>query len=129
MVAEAAPEKSVIARVNTLATGAGGIARYSRWFPLQPRLGAFLTEESRIPYDYDEVLSMIAPRPVLVFAPRIDHHASLEDIRRCVQQAQNVFEFYGVKQNLKLFELDDYNRFSPESQKIIYEKLARMAGI
>jgi cephalosporin-C deacetylase-like acetyl esterase len=116
-------------RLDTLDKGTGGVARWSRWLPLQPRLADFLGHEAQIPYDYDELLAMIAPRPVLVFAPRIDCQATLADVRSCVDAAAKVFALLGVKDQLQLHELDDYNRFSPESQKVVYERLRTLAGL
>lgn len=113
-------------RLDIPAKGTGGLARWSRWYPLQPRLGAFVGHEAHVPCDYHEVLAMIAPRPVLVFAPRIDYRATTADLKLCIEEAQKAFGFYGVKDNLKFMELEDYNRFSPESQKLVYAELNRM---
>jgi pimeloyl-ACP methyl ester carboxylesterase len=114
-------------RLDTLNKGTGGIARWSRWYPMLPRLGAFVGQESRVPYDYHEVLAMIAPRPVVVFAPKLDYRATLGDVKICVEEARKVFEMHAVKENLKLVELNDYNRFSPESQIIVYGELSKLA--
>jgi hypothetical protein len=70
----------------------------------------------------------MAPRPVFVFAPKIDYRATAADLKLCLEQAQKVFEFHGQPANLRLVELEDYNRFSPESQKVIYAELKRVAG-
>ena len=116
-------------RQDTLDKGTGGIARWSHWLPLEPRLGAFVGQESRIPYDYHEVLALIAPRPVLVFAPQIDYQATLPDVKNCVAEAAKVYELFGAKNKLQFYELEDYNRFSPESQQAVYERLKVLAGL
>ena len=93
-------------------------------------LGAFVGgNENRIPYDYHEVLALIAPRPVLVFAPRIDYQATLADVKSCVAEAAKVYQLLGAQENLQFSEIDDYNRFSPESQKVVYAKLKSLAGL
>ncbi len=51
-------------RTDTAAKGTGGLARYSVDLPLLPRLGFFIGHEAQLPYDYNELLGMIAPRPV-----------------------------------------------------------------
>jgi hypothetical protein len=66
---------------------------------------------------------MIAPRPVLVFAPKIDYQATMEDVKECIEEASDVYELYAADKRLQFFELDDYNRFSPETQKIVFEQL------
>jgi pimeloyl-ACP methyl ester carboxylesterase len=115
-------------RSDVLAKGTGGIARWSRWLPLQPKLAAFLTQEQRIPYDYHELLAMIAPRPITVFAPRIDRYATLADVKTCVEDAKRVYELFAAKDALRFEELDDYNHFSPETQKVVFERLHQMGG-
>ena len=105
----------------------GGIARWSGWLPLQPRLGAFIGHENRIPYDYDEVLALVAPRPALIFAPQIDYHSDLDDLRRCVAEGAKVYGQFGAAESLGYTELQDYHRFSPEVQKIVVERLAKAA--
>jgi len=115
-------------RTDTLDKGTGGLARWSVWMPLLPKLGAFIGHENRVPYDYAEVLGMIAPRPALVFAPRIDHQATLDDVKNCVAEAGGAYELLVAKDALKFEELDDYNHFSPETQKIVFERLKQVAG-
>ena len=116
-------------RLDTRDKGTGGVARWAHWMPLQPRLGNFVGHEDQIPYDYDDLLGMIAPRPVFVFHPKIGDEADPQDLKTCLQQAVHVFDLYGARDRLRLFELEDYNRFSPESQQVIYEQLKMMAGL
>jgi cephalosporin-C deacetylase-like acetyl esterase len=115
-------------RTDTLEKGTGGLARWSVWMPLLPKLGGFIGHENRVPYDYPEVLGMIAPRPALIFAPRIDHQATLDDVKNCVAEAGGVYELLVAKDALKFEELDDYNHFSPETQKVVFERLKLAAG-
>jgi dienelactone hydrolase len=116
-------------RLDTLSKGTGGVARWSLWLPLQPRLGAFVGRETRIPYDYHDVLAMIAPRPTVIFAAKVDYHATLADVKTCVEAAGRVFELLEAKDKLQFHELDDYNHFSPETQQVVYERLKQMAGL
>jgi hypothetical protein len=101
-------------RLDTPDSGTGGIARWSRWLPLLPRLGAFVGHEARIPYDVHEILAAIAPRPVLLIVPGLDYGVSLESLRLAVTQARPVYELLGAPQQLVLQKTDDYNHFSPE---------------
>ncbi len=115
-------------RTDTPEKGTGGIARWAAWMPLLPKLGAFAGYEAHIPYDYHEVLGMIAPRPALVFAPKVNHQATLADVRSCVEEVRPLYELYAAKDALKFEELDDYNHFSPETQKVVFERLKLAAG-
>ena len=104
------------------------MARWSVWHPLVPKLGPFVGYESRIPYDYHELLALIAPRPALVFAPKIDTQGTLKDVKSCVEEAAKVYEFSVAKGALRFQELDDYNHFSPETQKVVFERLKQVGG-
>ena len=90
---------------------------------LLPRLGFFLGEEGRIPYDFHEILACIAPRPVLVIAPTLDKDAVLEDVKYCVEQARKVYVFYGAAEKIQIFSPVDYNRLSDEMREKTYQWL------
>lgn len=110
-------------RLDTVEKGTGGVARWSNWLPLQPRLGAFVGQEARIPYDYHEVLAMIAPRLALVVEPKIDPQNTLADVKSCVAEAEKVYDLLGAKNRPIFLEVEDYNRFSPELQQTVYAKM------
>ena len=110
-------------RLNTPEKGTGGIKAYSHLHGLLPRLGFFVGNETRIPYDFHEVIACIAPRPVLVIAPVMDKDAILQDVRSCVEQAGKIYGLYGAPDNIQIFTPDDYNRFSPEMREKTYDWL------
>lgn len=92
----------------------GVIARWSQELPLVPRLAAFIGLESRLPYDVEELLALIAPRPVLLIVPGADYQTGQDQLRQAVAEARKVFELLGAPQNLKLQRTDDYDHFSPD---------------
>ncbi len=94
-------------------------ARFQRWYPMQPRLAAFIGSEDRIPYDYRELVDAIAPRPVLLFAPKISEKVD----------AAALGKLFAATKSARHEVLDDYDRFSPEVQKVVIEKLQRAVGI
>lgn len=101
--------------------GTGGIKVYSHIHGLLPRLGFFVGNEKRIPFDFDEILSSIAPRPLLVISPKFDKDANLQDIQNSVKEGRNVYKLYNASERIKEFSPDDYNRFSNEMQEKVYE--------
>lgn len=107
-------------RTNTPDKGTEGIKAYSHLHGLLPRLGFFVNNESRIPYDYNEVLACIAPRPVMVIAPLWDKDAHITDIQNCVDQVRTVYSLYGNADGVQLFTPDDYNRLSQEMREKMY---------
>jgi len=73
-------------RTDTADRGTGGIARYSHEHNLLPKLGFFIGEERRIPYDLPEMLGAIAPRPVMLLEPQLDRDGNPEDVSAAVGQ-------------------------------------------
>ena len=103
-------------RSDTAERGAGGVARYSHEHGLIPRLGFFVGHEAQIPYDFDELLGAIAPRPVLVMQPQLDRDANVADVRAAIAQAAKVYGLYGATDKLALYDPWDYNRLPEASQ-------------
>ena len=108
-------------RTDTAARGTGGVARYSHERGLIPRLGFFVGHEDRIPYDFDELLATIAPRPALVVAPQLDRDANPADVHAAVEQARKVYALYGASEKLGLREPWDYNRLPDATQDWIIQ--------
>ncbi|MFH1739276.1 MAG: alpha/beta fold hydrolase [bacterium] len=116
-------------RLDTEESGTGGLARWSHWLPLQPRLGAFIGQEQRVPYDYHEVLAMVAPRPMLIVSPKINYQANFGDIQTCVGEVRRVYKLLGSEENLTYYEANDYNHYSPEMQEEVNKYFREMAGL
>src|SRR6185312_11778169 len=62
--------------------GTEGIRSYSHLHGLIPRLGFFIGNESRIPVDFDDIISCIAPRSLLIIAPEQDRHHPIATVRK-----------------------------------------------
>src|SRR5580658_3050127 len=108
-------------RTDTADRGTGGVARYSHERGLIPRLGFFVGREDRIPYDFDDLLDAIAPRPVLVMEPQLDRDGTPADVRRAVEQARKIYGLYGAVDKLALYEPWDYTRLPEKSQDWIVQ--------
>ena len=101
-------------RSNKPGKTAEGIYEYSHLHGLLPRLGFFAQNEERIPYDFNEILAAVAPRPLLIVAPTWDQYASFTDINHCLSEVKKVYDLYKQKEKVELFAPEDYNRFSEE---------------
>ena len=110
-------------RTGTVERGVEGVKAYSHLHGLLPKLGFFAGNESRIPYDFNDVLACIAPRPVLVIAPIMDKDALHEDVQNCVEEVREVYNLYNKPGNLQIYSPDDYNRFSDEMRTKTFEWL------
>lgn len=103
-------------RTDRPARGTTGVQRFSHERPLAPRLGLFVGREQEIPYDYDELIATIAPRPVLIVQPQRDRDAHPADVRGAMERARRVYAWHGAEAALALDEPDDYARFTTAMQ-------------
>jgi pimeloyl-ACP methyl ester carboxylesterase len=103
-------------RTDSAARGTGGVARYSNERDLLPRLGFFVGHEAQIPYDFHEVLGLIAPRPAIVVQPQLDRDATPADVKTAVDEARKVYALYGASEKLGFREPWDYSRLPDKLQ-------------
>jgi len=117
--------------------GTEGIRHYSHLHGLAPRLGFFLGgeedvfsiwigHERRLPIDYDDVLALIAPRPVLVSAATHDRYAPVEDVKAATEAARQVYALHERSEALTLHTPEDFNRFGAERQKEVFDWLSAL---
>ena len=101
-------------RLATADRGVEGIRHYSHLHGLMPRLGFFVGNEARLPFDFDEALALASPRPVLVLAPVHDRYARIADVRAAVAAVPGV----------TLDTPKDFNRFGRKFQTRVLDWLA-----
>jgi len=114
-------------RLDTPETGTEGLRQYSYLHGLLPRLGFFVGYEDRVPFDFDEVLALVAPRPALVVAPTLDRYARLADVQREVEAAKKIYALLGQPQALQFETPVDVNRFPHRTQEHAFDWLARQS--
>ena len=114
-------------RTDTVDKGTGGVARWAEWLPLVPRLGAFVGHEEKIPYDHDDLLGLIAPRPVVLLEPAIDNQSTSADVRACVENAQKLYARHDRPGALRLVPIDDYNHYSRKVADEVVRQLKVLA--
>lgn len=103
-------------RTDVAGRGMSGMTRYSHLYGLIPRLGLFAGSEQRLPYDYDDLMALIAPRPVLVVQPQKDRDASPDDVRAAVKRARAAYALAAAAESISLLEPDDYARLTDATQ-------------
>lgn len=112
--------------------GIGGISRHLDQITFQhlliPRLGYFAGEPERIPVDYEEILALIAPRPLLVIAPEYDHETPPKEVEITVEKANDIYRLYGEQKKIELFVPPEYNRFTESMRQKTYEWLEAKAA-
>ena len=110
-------------RLHEPEDGTEGIEHYSHLHGLLPQLGFFVDHPERVPFDYDEVLALIAPRDVLVVAPELDRYAPVEKVRAEVEAAAEVFRLLDAESALELRTPHDFNRFPRPLQREVFDYL------
>ena len=115
-------------RMDAPDKGTEGIRQYSHLHGLLPRYGFFTGQPSRLPLDDDDLLAMVAPRPVLAIAPTLDRYAPADDVRRTVEAARRVWSATGHDAGLRLETPVDFNRLTPETMARVTGWLAGAAG-
>jgi dienelactone hydrolase len=101
-------------RTDTDDKPTGGIGRLWEWHALQPLLGTFHGRQQDIPYDFDDVLALVAPRPCLVVSPRGDRDADFDEVVACVNRAAGAWKEKGRAEALTHQMPDDINRFQSD---------------
>ena len=98
-------------RVQTENKGCEGVKHYSHLHGLIPKFGFFEGHQDRLPTDYDEILAMVAPRPLYMVAPTLDRYHPVEDVRQAVQEVRKVYRLFGREEALTLETPSGFNAF------------------
>jgi pimeloyl-ACP methyl ester carboxylesterase len=110
-------------RTDTNDKPTGGNQRLYQWHALQPKLGLFKSHENEIPYDFDDILRLIAPRSCLIFAPKRDRHADFDEVAACVKRARATWAARGRGKAITHLAPDDINRFQQIQQQLFLDWL------
>ncbi|MCR4859546.1 MAG: alpha/beta fold hydrolase [Bacteroidales bacterium] len=117
-------------RSDTGEDGLSGMTRYSHLYGLLPQLGFWAGAEQQLPYDFEDLIALTAPRGVLVIQPGRDRDADPDAVRTAVRKAAAVYAWEGAAcriadsltgpagapQQLELRQSDDYGRLTLQMQ-------------
>lgn len=106
-------------------TGTEGIRRFYDIEGLLPRLGLFSGDKSRIPVDFDGILSCIAPRPLLLITPTQDRDHTIEAVRKITSTVADVYNRFQADDQLTVEEPVTFNHFTEGMQQQIISWLTR----
>ena len=80
---------------------------------------------AEMPFDFTEVLSALAPRPVFINAPTHDDNFDVSGVNDCVNAALPVYQkIYKAGHNLQVVHPDCAHDFPPEIREAAYKFLA-----
>ena len=110
-------------RTDLVSNGLTGLSRYGELYGLAPQISCYEGRESLIPYDYDELIALAAPKGVLIVQPDKDRDADIQGVKNAVARAREVFGWMNAEDQLKLQEPDDIARLTNRTQIIIIDWL------
>lgn len=116
-------------RLETDADETGGIARWSHLHMLLPRLGLYVGDEKRVPYDLDDLMTCLAPRPLLVVSPQLDREAPPEMVEHAVNVTRAVYDLHGASDQIEHQTPEAYHHFDDQAQQPVIAWLRRRAGL
>jgi len=92
---------------------------YSHLHGFLPRLGSFASNPLDVPLDFGEIISCIAPRPLMIISPKLDRYADLDEIKSTMKSVASVYELFG-KPNHLLFQTPlEINRMTGDMEEAI----------
>jgi dienelactone hydrolase len=122
-------------RLRVVVTNCGftALSRYAdgdlrKWSLPQymPRIGErYGNDAARVPFDFPEVLAVLAPRPVLVLAAEKDGIFDVRGVRESVAGAAGEYRLTGAKHRLEAVYYAGYHHFPRPARLIAYGWLDR----
>ena len=105
--------------------GTEGIRSYSDLQGLIPRLGFFIGNESRIPVDFGDIISCIAPRSLLIIAPEQDRHHPIATVRKTMLTISGKYNREHSFDKLTFLQPNTYNHYTDNLKQGIAEWLLK----
>jgi dienelactone hydrolase len=88
-----------------------------------PRLADYKGKLADIPFDFHELIGALAPRDVLIVAPKEDSNFKAASVDRIAAAARPVFKLYGHPERLRVEHPDGGHDFPPEMREAAYKLL------
>ncbi len=85
-----------------------------------PKLAGYRNRLDEIPFDFHELIGALAPRDVLIIAPKKDHNFQFASVDRIIEAARPVYALYGHADNLRLEHPDCTHDFPVEMREKAY---------
>lgn len=86
-----------------------------------PALANYAGDLEQIPFDFHELLAMLAPRHTLIIAPLHDGNFRADSVDRVTTAARDVFKLHGAADRLQVQHPDCGHDFPETMRKLAYE--------
>lgn len=90
-----------------------------------PRLAAYHGRLQDIPFDFHEMVGALAPRAVLIVAPKRDHNFQAASVDRIGDAAREVYRLYRAEDHLRIEHPDCEHDFPTEMRELAYQWIER----
>jgi len=101
----------------------GGVRRWAQERMLLPQLGLFIGREKEIPYDLDEIMRTIAPKPLVLLTPYYDRFASPEKVDIYYESLKRCYGSTDSPEHLVRMTPLKFNHFDESMQTLLLEAL------
>jgi hypothetical protein len=81
-----------------------------------------------LPFDIEDVLGLIAPRPLFINAPTRDRICRIEGVKECLALIRPVYEKRGAADRLVCEQPEGGHDFPPEVRQRAYDFIDRLLG-
>jgi len=85
------------------------------------KLADYKGKLEEIPFDFHELIGALAPRHVLIVAPKKDTNFRVDSVERIVKAAKPVYKLYGHEERLQVEHPDGGHDFPQEMREKAYE--------
>jgi len=100
--------------------------RWSHLTALMPQLGVYLPDAAGIPFDWQHVLALAAPRPLFVwYATKDSIFPKTENLDALLRDMQMVYHLYGATNALAWQAFDGPHRFPRDGREAAYRWLEK----
>lgn len=104
--------------------------RWSHRTPLIPQLGTYLPDVGQIPFDWQHVCSLIAPKPMYVwFGTKDDIFPQTENLDNLFRDVRHVYDLYGAGDRIEWHSFAGPHSLPPTARRHAYAWLERQLGI
>ena len=73
-------------------------------------------DPQQVPFDFPELIGVLAPRPFLTIAPTMDQYFALSGVRKCINAARPVYELLDAGENFQV-DFPDATHDFPDAQR------------
>jgi dienelactone hydrolase len=103
--------------------------RWSHLTPLIPQLGFYLPDVAAVPFDWQDICALIAPRPLFVwYATKDAIFPETSNLDALFKDVKGVYELYGAGDRLAWQAFDGPHKITAAGRKAAYEWLAKQWG-